>query len=181
MFKILIIIMIFTTIFIMPIPIKFYLFYDVNKLTLKIYNKNIKINSEELKKDSIKLNKVKKKKKIYSADIKTLWCILKKNKLKPSIKLNVNLNYGLDDAAVTAILFGLIYNFYSLIEWFFYSILKVKDMNFQLTPNYNKMLFILELNGIIYVSLVKIIFIYVILRKSYNKKTKDIEGGVVYG
>ncbi|MEW9093770.1 MAG: DUF2953 domain-containing protein [Clostridiaceae bacterium] len=181
MFKLLVFIISICIITIIPIPIKFYLFYDLNILKIKILGKDIKMDSKELGEKGKELKVITEQKKITSSDIKVIWLTLKNSKLKPVLKLQTNLIYGLDDAAITAILFGLIHSIYPFVENSITSIFKTKNIDFNLTPEFNKFFLNLELKGIIYVSLVKIIYIYILFRKNYNKKTKDIKGGIVYG
>lgn len=105
--------------------------YDIDKLVIKILWKTYEFTSKNLnKKRRDIINKAEENTKKDSKtkkfkQIKYIALNLKNNKLKPSIKLCCNLTYGLGDAAITGIVYGLIHNIYSYIQYYIYSYFKV--------------------------------------------------------
>ncbi|WP_051542067.1 DUF2953 domain-containing protein [Clostridium lundense] len=166
---------------IIPFPIKIYFMYDLDKLVVKILWKTFKFNPKDLtKKQRIIIDKGEeftkkslKNRKFTFKQLKYMWINLKNSILKPSIKINIQLTYGVDDAAVTGILYGLINHLYSYIQYSIYSCFKVKEMNLNLQPEFNKKIIYIEMTSIIYINLVKTIYMFIIMFKSIHKAKKD--------
>ena len=143
-----------------------------SKVSLKIYIlKKIKIAEINLKKIDFKDEKVKNKiekhlgeKKIYLDTIKLL-----KNNDYIVEKLNLNINVGTDDPAITAISVGIIYTVISI-----FLNKKVKDLSeikYEIKPIYNnKNMLDIELNCIITLKFENIINIIRLLRKGSEEK-----------
>ena len=84
---------------------------------------------------------------------------------KTHIKIKVKLVYGLDDAAYTAITYGLIPTLSTFIFAIIKNIFVVKKKEIHVKPVFNSFYFNLEISSIIYISLAKIIYMYIKLFK----------------
>lgn len=168
-------------IFIIPFPIKIYFIYNLDKLIVKVLWKTFEFTPKDLterQRDIIDkgeetTKKSLKNKKFTFKQLRYIWLNLKNSMLKPSIKIKIQLTYGVDDAALTGILYGLINHLYSYVQYFIYSCFKVKKMNLNLQPEFNKKIIYTEMTSIIYINLVKIIYMFIIIFKSIHKAKKD--------
>lgn len=156
-----------------PIPIKIYLKYINNVLTIKIYNFKVKLN----KKESIEIREKAKQKmhKIQKINYRGFIYAMTHSKLKPSLILSIDMAYGLDDAAYTGILYGLIYSLYGISVQYIENIVKLKKFNFKLSPDFDEVKFYIELSSIISISLAQVIYIILSFLKyvSIKKKNKN--------
>jgi hypothetical protein len=154
-----------------PIPIKFKLKYVDGNLAMHIYN----IDLISKIKSSKKKDKLKDKRIPSLQNFKFLLSSLNRNKFKPTLRLKLNLQYGLDDAAYTAIFYGLISALSPSIIKILNCFFKIKKQSISIIPNLNKLILKLELESIIFVNLVKVIYIsYIIYKISViNKKNKS--------
>ncbi|MFA6940318.1 MAG: DUF2953 domain-containing protein [Clostridiaceae bacterium] len=140
-----------------PIPMIIKIKYQ-RKLDIYIYNKRI----------SFRKNKKKKKKKsIHRKKFKIFW--------KPYIKFNIKLVYGFDDAAATAISYGLIFSVLPLIKRLLCNFFNVKGFSQDIKLDYERKIFNLYIRCIIFINIAQIIvdLIYIIY---FNLKR-----GVFYG
>ncbi len=177
----LIILLILFLIFIIPFPIKIYFMYNMDELIIKILWKTYKFTPKDLtKRQRDTVNKAEKStkkslniRKFTFKQIKYILQNLKNNTLKPSINMSIELTYGVDDAALTGILYGIIYNIYSYVQYYTYSCFKVKDMKLNLYPEFNKKIIDAKVNSIIYINLVKIIYMFIIIFKGIHSANKD--------
>jgi hypothetical protein len=148
----------------LPIPIKIHIGYKNKKFHILLLNTDIlkkfasekyKSNFENNKSNS---NTIDKFKKILGVIDPIL-------KINPKSKLNIDINisYGLDDAAATAILYGvlnsLIPQLFTVISNFF----RLEKREVSITPDFNKTDLKVEVNCIIYISFAKLIYVIVIL------------------
>ncbi|MDV3427688.1 MAG: DUF2953 domain-containing protein [Bacillota bacterium] len=138
-----------------PIPIIIKIKY-MGKLDIYIYNKKIVIHRNKGKKKSAK----RKKFKIF-------W--------KPYIKVNIDLLYGFDDAAATAISYGLIFSVLPLIKGLLSKFFNVKGFSQDIKLDYERKTINLYIRCIILINIAQIIvdLIYIIY---FNLKR-----GVLYG
>lgn len=177
-----ILIIIFILLF-LPLPIKINLEYLNNNLIVKLYkyplfsskngieNKHLKklIKNENKIKDDIEKSKRKYKKKI---SYRKLYRNISTNKLKPKIIINASLVYGIDDAAFTAILYGLLCNIPNLLYLILSIIFKVKKLSLNIEPKFNKTLLTFGITSIFYFNIANIIYILFLLFKS--KEIKEV-------
>ena len=91
-------------------------------------------------------------------------------------KLNVSIEFGMEDAAKTGIatgaVWGLIYNIFALVT----KIFTVNDHNFKVEPDYNNEKFLLSANGILkfkIVNIISIAFFVLIKYIAVSKKTQE--------
>lgn len=159
-------------ILLIPIPIRFKIEYTDKKLCMYIYNieltSKVKFNEKE--------DKIKNKGKLnfYFEDIKLLLHLLNKNKFKPTLRFKLNLQYGLNDAAYTAICYGLIYTLYPLIIKLLNCPFKIKKHSICIVPDFNKFILKLELSSIIFVNFAKVIYIMYLIYKVWRINQKVI-------
>lgn len=140
-----------------PIPLITKIKYQ-RKLDIFIYNKKISIHKNK--------NKNKKKSKSRKK-IKLLW--------KPYIKVNIKLLYGFDDAAATAISYGLIFSVLPLIKRLLSKYFNVKGFSQDIKLDYKRKIFDLYIRCIILFNIAQIIvnLIYIIYL--------NFKRGVIYG
>ncbi|MFX0548962.1 DUF2953 domain-containing protein [Hathewaya histolytica] len=155
-FIIIISILIFIIFF--PIPLKISILFIEKKLSVYIYN--INVHKKKLtSKNTFKLSNLKDNKFSY----------FKKRKTKAS--LDLSLNYGLDDAFETAILYGVLCGALNSILLYLSQYIKFKQNNhnkINITPDYNHNKLEFNIKCIIYLSLVKII--YILVKLLFNSK-----------
>lgn len=171
-------IIIFILIF-LPFPLVINVNYMNNELFVflfkfKIYpNKHIESNKNikrKIKEKKGKLNFFKNKNKYISLLIR-----LKDNYFKPTLKFNMNLVYGIDDAATTAILNGIIWSFSSVLYNIFNDVFKIKKFNFNTQPEFNKTTLNINLKCIFFINIVKITYIVFLIKSTLKpKQTKNI-------
>lgn len=156
-----------------PIPLKFKLVFNNKELKIFIYKKEIKsFNEFDLNKtlDNLKNKKAKKqdtedeeniknKKQKNKAFSKVFFHICLNNFFKPTLKINFNINFGFNDASITAMTYG----FINTIPGFIYNMLcklfKIKWFKFNVKPIFNNQIIYIEISSIIFVNLVKVIYI----------------------
>lgn len=160
-----------------PIPIKINIYYSTVDYYVKLYNFTI-ISKAKLrrKKDTSRKveHKIKKKRKFTSKlkkeiDFKAALSDLAKSnqKFKPPLKIKLSLEYSLNDAARTAIFYGLLFQVPPLV----YILLKVpfniRKFNYKIIPIFeDKFLLKIETSSIIFLSFANIIYMIIILLKN---------------
>lgn len=189
--------------FIFPIPLKFYIFYDNDNYYIKIYNFTLLNNGlSKKKKEKIKTeqntppNKNESKKKhifkkqksfniselLNFSTVKNFIHKFRNLKFKPILIFHCETSYSFADAARTAIAYGSLCTLPSIIHFFIDIIFNVKKYDFNITPVFEDE-FIVKVKGrsIIFISLANIIymiFIFLILIYSEihkNKKYKNMK------
>lgn len=181
--KLIIIVIIILLILFLPLPIKIKLEYIDKNLIIKLYKHTIFSSKKGVenkylkkllkKKPDIKNNKTNSKlQKKYNKKIsyKNLYRNLSKNRLKPKIKIKVSLSYGIDDAAASAILYGLLCNIPTILYFILSIIFKVKDLSFDIDPKFNSTLLTFGITSIFYFNIANIICILFLLFKSKENK-----------
>lgn len=162
MFITIIVFLLTLTIILFPIPLKITLKYSNKTLEVFIYNKKLK--KKALSKSDIKnLSQINLSKSIELKDMKQIFNKVKKLKLKLALSLNTKLEYGFDDAAFVAILFGLIHSSYSFLYSLLMNYIEIKKFNLEVIPHFEESDFNMEILGIIYMNLVKIIYMAFII------------------
>jgi hypothetical protein len=143
------------------------------KLNVYIYNINITNRLHNTKKKVDHQIDAKPKVHTFTNTLRVASDLITNLKFKPVLKLRFYLLYGLDNAAYTAILHGLITSAYptllQLLELFF----NMKENDCKIEPEFNKFVLKLEIDSIISINLAKVIYIlfviYKVLRKSKRK------------
>jgi hypothetical protein len=188
MFVGIIVFLITITIILFPIPLKITLKYSNKILEIYVYNK--KLQRKVHKKG--KLVKKQKNTSYNSYTLSDMKLIINKFiglKFKPTLSLVTNVEYGFDDAALVAILFGLIHSTYSFLYLLLLNFVKIKKIDHKVIPNFKEKSLNIEIHSIIYTSLAKIIYMLTIMLIcfiSINIRHKKIslqkyKGGNVHG
>lgn len=140
-------------------------FTILNKIDLFKFTTNInrfKLPESKNKYDKIK-NHIVKNNSIKIKDIQ------KKLKVKYEI-INLNIEIGEENAAITAILTGVVSSVVSIIIGKYFS--DIKEINWNVNPIYNLNILKLSLNGIISVKVLHIINIIFMMRKDDDKNAR---------
>lgn len=177
-----------------PIKIPLKIFFEENKLEIYIFSRLIfpvtkRVNSTPKRKEEEHKSKDKKIKKHKKPPLDledyitiggSLIYKLYNYKFKPKLKIDININIGLEDAATTALICGSLYSVNPIIYYILLLIFKIPDFNFEVKPIYNKSVIKFYITSIIYVSLVKIIFMIIYLLISFIKEVRLIRSGLNY-
>lgn len=150
-----------------PIPIKITIIYNNKDLKINIYNFKINLDKNKTQQNIIKAKKKKdkKNKRNFKISFSKLIYKLDNSVLKPHLRFKLNLNYGLEDAANTAILYGVLNSFIPFIIRILEIIFKIKKYNFFIKPNLKNPEFNIELNCIFFISMANIINILFLIIK----------------
>lgn len=171
-------VVVFALILLFPVPLKITLIYDKGIFTLKLFNKTIIPSKrkkslrkkEEKPKDYMKTPSGEKASKLKTQDIIDIISFLKDTKVKFTLRTKLSIEYSMDDAALNAVLYGLLYQgisaIYSLLKCF----LKVKSFKPIINMKYNENYFKATCTSIVIVNLAKIIYIIVFLYYQFLKK-----------
>lgn len=161
-------------IFFTPIPIKFSIYYSAEDYYIKLYN----IVLASKKKDNLK-KEIKHKVQHEEREKFNLLSFLYKNinlksflsnlyhlKFKPLLRIKLSLHYSFNDAAKTAISYGILCEAPPLIFFLSNIPFNVKKFSFKINPVFeDKFLLKFETSSIIFLSLANIIYIIIILFK----------------
>ena len=150
-----------------PIRMRIKVIYENQKVSLYIFNKEIK---KKAVKEPHRTKKIILKKKLIDRfqpkNLRSTISTINNNNYKPYIRLACELNYGFDDAAVTGLSYG-IFNSFSFI---LYKLVKlpfsIKDYKFTLIPHFNNTLLNINATCIISFNIAKIIYMLLIILKS---------------
>lgn len=161
-----------------PIPLKITLNYSKGIFTLKLFNKTIipskskkaEKKKEEKPKDYVETPSGEKISKFKIQDGLDIIKFLKRTKVKFTLRTTLQIDYSIEDAAVSALVYGLLFQatsaLYSLLKCF----LKVKSFKPSIDMNYNENYFNIASTSIIVVNLAKIIYIIGFIYYGYMKK-----------
>jgi hypothetical protein len=157
--------------FLVPIPIKITLTYIDNHLYLYLYKFEIKLGKKMKKKKTQQLEKTFRKFEFDLNDIKLLAHKIDCNKFKPTLRINIRMDYGLWDAYSTGIAYGLINSLSPYIYNLLTIIFKVKKYDMKLKPNFDDLVLDAVIKCIIFINLAKITYMSILILKSI-KSTK---------
>lgn len=176
------ILLFFILLIIIPIPLKIQIIYKDSIFKVNIFkyelfssDSGIKnkylykfINKKKVNKDlNITNSKHHKKKKLC---LKKLYKNLSNNKFRPYLKLNGFLNFGIDDAAFCAIIYGLLCNLPFLLQVLLSSFFSLKKLDFEITPKFNVNTVSFGITSIFYFNIANIIYIFYLVYKSLESK-----------
>lgn len=167
-----------------PIPIKFNIYYSGINYYIKLYGITI-ISPKKVKKR--KKLFIKNKQKItnkkfnflkFSKDIdfksleyRALISKLYHSKFKPILKMNLFIDYSLNDAARTAIFYGVLCQTPPIIYILLNIIFKLSKYNFKINPIFEDKFFLkIETSSIFFISFANIIYIIIILFRLIKKR-----------
>lgn len=168
----LIIISVVILIMFIPLPLFLTFIYEENKLAVYVYN--IKVHPSEKTKNTVKKPKSNTMypKALYIRIIKHIYRKSNHTLFKSSLKFKCNILYGLDDACATALLYGVLNSTLQCFYHLFSELFRVKDFDIDITPKFNKSIFKLKVNSIIFINLAKIIYIVYLIYISFKKGSK---------
>lgn len=170
------IILVILIILLFPIPINLKLNYENKKIKFFIYNKELSLKQNKNKPNLFKPNNITK-----NIHLKSLIELSKKFSLnvfiKPKLKINYTIAYDTQDAANTAIAYGILnilpYYIYKTLNLFF----KINKYNYTIVPMFNNKKFLnFQLKCIINLNIIKIIYITYIFIKFSISKRRNING-----
>ncbi|WP_142415469.1 DUF2953 domain-containing protein [Hathewaya massiliensis] len=153
-----------------PVPLKIYILFIEKELNIYVYNFNIKNKSFKNKPIIESLSESIKSSKFKLSNIAKAKSSSSKNKKKTKLNFNISVNYSLDDAFETAIFYGIIYGSLNILLTYLSKYVILKPLVIKVTPEYNTEKLDIKIKGIIYLNLVKIIYILV---KLYISSKKD--------
>ncbi|BAK56365.1 hypothetical protein SFBM_0587 [Candidatus Arthromitus sp. SFB-mouse-Japan] len=185
MIKLLIILFIILTLFI-SIKIKFDMRYDKNKLDFKVYIFNFDITkmiikTKKTKKNGEELVKSHKERRAFDTKIslrifREILSRIKYLKRKPKFIITNILEFGVEDADVTAVLYGhictIVYSIFGIISCYAYT----QNSKIDVIPKYNTTLFKLHFEGILKIKIAQIIyitFLFITLGRKLNGTTSN--------
>jgi len=159
-------------IFFIPIPIKFSIYYSTIDYYVKLYGFTVlsqkeihrKVEANIKKEDNFFL-------KLYKyIDWKSLISTINNLKFKPSLKTKLYLDYSLNDAARTAIFYGVLSQLPPLIYILIKVPFNISKFDFKIKPIFKDMFLLkIETSSIIFISFANIIYIIIILFKYMQK------------
>jgi hypothetical protein len=159
---------------VIPIPIKIKIKYDDMKLDFYLYNINLNNMLRRIKRKTEHIVDAKPDRvHTFNNTIKTYSTLVEKLKFKPTLKLKLDLVYGLDDAAYTALLHGIITSLYPILIQFLSLFFKVKENNIKAQPEFNKFILKLEIDSIIFINLAKVIYMSLVTYKHLKQSKKE--------
>lgn len=182
--KLFIIMLVILLIFFIPIPIKLSIFYSPEDYYVKLYRFTI-ISKRKVKNKKRYSNKnepaFKKNRKsifIFNKEISAKSILSDFTKLyvkfKPFLRIKFSLEYSLNDAARTAIFYGVLYQAPPIIYILLKIPFNIKKFNYTITPIFeDKFLLKIETSSIIFLSFANIIYIIIILFKILINKGGD--------
>lgn len=158
-------------VFFIPIPIKFKIKYDNKNLKISFYNIDITKKLKHInKKAKLDIKFKEDQTPMFSNSLKVVLKTLKRIKFKPLLKIGINIRYGVDDAAKTALTYGLISTLVAFLFELSKSFVILKCENININPDFNSFFLTGEIDSIISANLTKIIYItaivYINLRRS---------------
>lgn len=167
------------------IEIRFDMKYDNRKMDFKVYVYKFDITKLILKKKKEKKNGelVKSKKQKEAIDIKISMRILLRilNKIKylkhkPQFIVNTNLECGLEEADITAILYGYINTIVYSLLGILGTYVDIDGSRIDIIPKYNETFFKLHFGGILKIKIAQIIyisFLFITLGRELNGSTSN--------
>ncbi|WP_139904295.1 DUF2953 domain-containing protein [Clostridium thermarum] len=144
-----------------PLSIKLSVLYKDGHFNIFIYNKQLKLKKKVEKHKATPATAQKAEFNLVNFLPEKLRKVIYKvsdEKRKLPAKIDFDLHYGFDDAAVTAIFYGILNGLNSLLYNQFSFLLDIKKYEYHIVPHYNDPMFNFRLNCIISFNLAKIIY-----------------------
>ena len=144
------------------------------KLNVYLYNINI-TNKLHFARKKVEHEVATKPDRVHisSNTFRTASDMIRELKFKPALELKLDLLYGLDNAAYTALVHGLITSTYPIFLQLLNMFFKVKKNDLKIQPEFNKFILKLEVNSIISINLAKTIYILFIIYKVLRKSKRE--------
>lgn len=182
--KLIFIFCIILLIFFIPIPIKINIYYSSINYYIKLYGFTI-ISRKKFENKKKLIHNAKSKinnnsntrKRFYnnidfkSLDYRVLISKLYNSKFKPSLKIDLFFDYSLNDAARTAIFYGILYQTPPLIYLLLNIPFNINKFNININPIFeDKFLLKIETSSIFFLSFANAMYIIIILFKFIKKR-----------
>lgn len=160
-----------------PIPIVIKLSFIDNKLSMYIFKFKVKLHKKENKKTVDKKGKLssikeKLKDKVSLSDISLIIHKINCNRFKPTLRIYIDLNYGLFDASSTGITYGVLNTFPPFMNQLLSLVFKVRKFDLKVKPDFNRLMLDTTVKSIIFINLAKIIYMILLIIKVF-KLIKD--------
>lgn len=165
---------------IIPIPLKIEILYKDSILKVKIFkyeifSSDIGITNKYLyrfinKKNNNSNNDIQIKNSKKKISFKKLYKNLSYKKFRPYLKLNGFLNFGIDDAAFCAIIYGFLCNIPFILKFILSKFFSLKNFNFEITPKFNINTISFGITSIFYFNIANIIYIFYLIYISLENK-----------
>lgn len=172
------ILIIIAVIMFIPLPFSIRLRYidepEVYIYSFKLNIKHIQKKIKKRKSKNAKCDKDDEDKDLISKLMyyKEMIMDIREIKYKPNLRLRLKSHYGLDDAALTGISYGVISAFLANMYEVLKILFSIKQYDISVEPEYNKLTFDCDLKCIIFISLAKIIYMGIFFLKTIKKSKK---------
>lgn len=142
------------------------------KLSIKKSFKDVKSHDSKKRKYNTKsYNPLSKRLKNKKLSIRKLYTNLTSNKFKPKLKFIGSIDFELEDAAITAITYGVASNLIPLLYCNFSKLFNVKNFSLDINPHFTgKNLLNFTITSIISFNIVQIIYILFLTINSFENK-----------
>lgn len=171
------IILFFLILLIIPLPIKFGFKYEKLCITLYIYKFKININKvfnffNKKKKKKPCEEKEKGKSQLDFQSVLALINYVDQIRFKPTLRFKFYCSFGLIDASKTAITYGYVNSFSPVLYKFLTIPFKIKKYTFHIEPDFDETMLETNMSSIIFVNIIKIIYMSVLILNKYKKIQK---------
>lgn len=179
MFFILVVLVVLVLLFV-PIPIVLRLGYMDGQLSVRLWGMKIKSFSPGKRAESLKKKREGQKKCTHKSKAKFPFVpVIKRiigSKFKPWLRISLHIEYGLSDAANTAITFGILHSFYPLLDALLSLFLRVKKFKVDTFPNFDEQLVRLDVRSMFFINFANIIYMmFLIIPTLIREKTARSE------
>lgn len=159
--------------FLIPLPLALKATYENNKLYIYIYKFKIYPSKKTIKSMPEPKSKGIFPKLIYINTIKKIYTKCKTLIYNSKLKIDLNVLYGSENAAITGIFYGLIHSNISYIYRLLKSIFNIKYFHCNIVPKFNNSIFKIEFKSIVFINLGKIIYITILIFLAFKKSSKQ--------
>lgn len=156
-----------------PIPVHITMKYEDSKAVVYLYKFKV-FPSKIAKKNEEKVQDITFYSKTFF--IKLMRRVYERSKtilLKSTLYLDINLDYGFEDAYITGILYGILQSSFKIIHNLLSLIFKIKKFNIHCNPIFNKSILKITIKSIIFISLAKIIYIALLAFIYFRREFKE--------
>lgn len=156
-----------------PIPIKINFIYENKIAKLFIYEFNINFKRFfDKEKLNVNIKKQKNKRHIKFSNVKVILNKINDSKFKPRLKLKIKIEFGFSDAAITGLCYGFINILSPILYQLFNIIFKIKDIQYDINPDFRNSKVKLQANSIIFISFVNVMYMVFIIFANIRKSLK---------
>jgi hypothetical protein len=136
----------------LPFPIFIKIIYANKELKLFLYKKRIQKNKNK--------RKINNNIKWSIRNLNNILSKMKNVRIKPILKLKLILKYGMEDAATTGLSYGALNLLFPFTFQLIKMIFNVSKFEYDIHPDFNKIILDLEVKSIIFINLFTISFMY---------------------